>query len=162
MIRGRRKKKKKNIPEYSGLLKNCITILQNGTSVEQALVLDGQKMQGDRKLRVSRAKNIRRKNKPSNSATTRGPPPSKKQKTTYVPKDDPRQKEMLGRARKLLGKAGAAKMRKAPEAFIFEGTRATATSNPGVKLGGKKYKGKKAGGAKPNARSTAWKQKNKK
>lgn len=124
--------------------------------MEQALLLDGQKMQKDRKLRVTRAKNIKRKNKPADS--TRGPP-AKKQKV-FVPKDDPRQKAMLGRARKLLGKAGAAKMRKAPESFIFEGTRATATDNPGVKLGSKK-KGKPVR-ARANARSSTWKQKNKK
>ena len=117
-------------------------------------------MQNDRKLRVSRAKAIKRKNKPAD--VTRGPP-SKKQKV-FVPRDDPRQKEMLGRARKLLGKAGAAKAKKAPESFIFEGTRATATAtataNSGIKLGGKK-KGKLAR-ARANARSSAWKQKAKK
>jgi len=110
-------------------------------------------MQNDRKLRVSRAKAIKRKNK--SVAVTRDPP-SKKQKV-FIPGDDPRQQEMLGRARKLLGKAGAAKVKKAPESFIFEGTRATATINLGIKLGGKKN-GKPAR-ARANARSSAWKQK---
>ncbi|KAF8455672.1 hypothetical protein BGX38DRAFT_1088036 [Terfezia claveryi] len=124
-------------------------------TVEQALLLDGQKMQNDRKLRVSRAKAVKRKNNPVDVTG----PSSKKQKV-FVPRDDPRQKEMLGRARRLLGKAGAAKAKKAPESFIFEGTRATATANPRIKLGGKK-KGKPAR-ARANARSSAWKQKAKK
>ena len=115
-------------------------------------------MQGDRKLRISRAKNVKRKTK---TLEVRAPPP-KKQKT-YVPKEDPRQKEMLGRARNLLGKAGAAKMKKAPEAFVLEGVRATAKTNPGVKLGPKK-KGGKPGGGRPrtNDRSSAWKTREKK
>ncbi|RPB24746.1 RNA-binding domain-containing protein [Terfezia boudieri ATCC MYA-4762] len=124
-------------------------------SVEQALLLDGRKMQNDRKLRVSRAKAVKRKNKPVDVTG----PSSKKQKV-FVPRDNPRQKEMLGRARRLLGKAGAAKAKKAPESFIFEGTRATVTANPRIKLGGKK-KGKPAR-ARANARSSAWKQKAKK
>ena len=111
-------------------------------------------MENDRKLRVTRAKNIKRKNKPVD--LTRAPP-SKKQKT-FVPKEDPRQQGMVGRARKLLGKAGAAKIKKTPESFVFEGTRATESSNPGVKLGGKKRKGKSAR-PKATTRSSAWKNK---
>lgn len=128
---------------------------EDGTSVEQALMLDGKKMEGDRKLRVSRAKNIKRKQKATND-TLRGPA-SKKQKI-FVPKEDPRQRAMLGRAQKLLGKAGAAKMKKAPEAFIFEGTRASSTANPGLKLGGKRKGGGKSK-VRTTKRSTSWKAK---
>lgn len=122
-------------------------------SVEHALLLDGKKMENGRILRVSRAKNIKRKNKPLDQA--RGPG-SKKQKVA-ASQVGPRQREMLGRARKLLGKAGAAKAKKAPAhtALIFEGTRATQSSNPGIKLGSEK-KGRSAR-ARATVRSSAWK-----
>ncbi|KAF8467759.1 hypothetical protein BDZ91DRAFT_723028 [Kalaharituber pfeilii] len=117
---------------------------EDGVSVEQALILDGKKMEGDRKLRITRAKNIKRKDKPNADPATGRPV---KKRKVFIPKKDPHLKEMLGRARKLLGKAGAAQMRKAPEAFIFEGTRAN------------KREGKTR--AKASVRAAAWKQKNK-
>lgn len=115
-------------------------------SVEQALLLDGKKIESGRILRVSRAKNIKRKDKPIGQARSLRP-------KIFASHVDPRQRETLGRARKLLGKAGAGKMNKA---LIFEGMRATQTSNRGIKLG-KEKKSK----ARATARSSAWKKRNK-
>ena len=126
-------------------------------SVEQALLLDGKKMGSGRILRVSRAKNIKRKSKPIDQASG---PHSKKQKLT-ASQAGPRQREMLGRARKLLGKAGAAKIKKAPahSTLIFEGTRATQKLDPGIKLGSRR-KGKPSK-ARATTRSSAWKKRSK-
>ena len=110
-------------------------------------------MENDRLLRVSRAKNVKRKNKSVESIPRA--PPAKKQRV-YVPRKDPREKEILGRASKLLGRAGAAQVKRAPESFVFEGVRATSKSNHGVKLGVRKKGGKKP---RTTSRSTSWKQK---
>lgn len=124
-------------------------------SVEQALLLNDKKMEGDRrKLRVSRAKAIKRRDqKPRDNMERRAPP----KKSGFVPRADPKQQAQLGRANKLLGKAGAAQLKQHVKAF--EGVRATETTDSGIKKGGS---GKK-GGAKRNrtARSTAWRQKSK-
>lgn len=84
----------------------------------------------------------------------------------YNPKMSAQQLSLQGRAGKLLGRAGAAQFRKredgggkgaegikGPEAFIFEGYRASAKSGKpkDLKLGGKNVKGK---GGKPKTRSS--------
>jgi nucleolar protein 12 len=130
--------------------------------VDQALLLDGKKMvegkktEGDRKLRVSRAKAIKRNAKGKPEVQQRRAP-SKKPQSTYVPKADPKQQATLGRATKLLGKAGATQLKK--QATVIEGLRASATTPSGIKKGGS---GKKSGGktrARQTKRSTAWKKK---
>ena len=123
-------------------------------SVDQALLLDGQKMEGDRKLRVTRAKSVKR-NASSRKPNERRAAPKGK---VYVPKADPLKQSTVGRATKLLGRAGASQLKKQVE--VFEGLRATADTDSGVKKGGA---GKKKGGkarARTTARSTAWKSKN--
>lgn len=102
----------------------------------------------------------------------------------YNPKISAQQQSLQGRASKLLGKAGASQYRKrddavkaakpaseahtpaegikGPEAFIFEGYRASANNGrpKDLKLGGKNVKGK-GGKGKPKtksaARASAWK-----
>jgi nucleolar protein 12 len=126
---------------------------QDAMAVDQALLLDGKKMEGDRKLRISRAKTIKRKDK---RVQERRPEPKSGKGKIYVPKADPKQQAMLGRASKLLGRAGASQLKKQSE--IFEGLRATETSDPGLKKGGTgKKKGKPR--ARAAARSSAWKNK---
>lgn len=98
--------------------------------------------------------------------------------TRYKPKFTPEEKSQAGRARKLLGRAGAVAERrrgegkedrrearstamKTPEDIVFEGTRASAKNGrPGDLKFGKKAKGKSG---KPSTRSarraTEWKKK---
>ncbi|PSN62992.1 hypothetical protein BS50DRAFT_530549 [Corynespora cassiicola Philippines] len=117
---------------------------ENG--VEAALQFNDQKYPPllPRKLRVVRAKAQKQK-KPSAPAPK--PTPAK---GTYRAKPTAEQKTHQGRARTMLGKAGAFK---SAESFVFEGHRASSKQgNTGLKLGGKK-KG-------PNGRkkrSAAWK-----
>ncbi|CAD0021381.1 unnamed protein product [Aureobasidium pullulans] len=104
-----------------------------------------------RKLRVTRAKTIKRNVKPGSNAVKA---PGSTGKGIYNPKADPVMQSNMGRAGKLLGRAAAAQT---PESFIFEGHRAKAGSGKsGLKLGGS---GKKKG--KPRTRSSnraaAWK-----
>ena len=133
-------------------------------SVDPALLLDGKKMENDRKLRISRAKSIKRNQKPSSfssgsSSSTTAPkarrPPPKSAPPGYVPKVDAKSQSTLGRATKLLGRAGASQLKK--QVLVFEGLRATAGAESGVRQGGsgKKKDGKRA----RTARSTAWKKK---
>ncbi|CAD0101260.1 unnamed protein product [Aureobasidium mustum] len=119
-----------------------------------------------RKLRVTRAKTIKRNVKPGSNAVKA---PGSTNKSIYNPKADPVMQSNMGRAGKLLGRAAAAQVQKGkpiggtpqgfktPESFIFEGHRAKAGSGKsGLKLGGS---GKKKG--KPRTRSSnraaAWK-----
>lgn len=122
-----------------------------------------------RKLRVTRAKTIKRNSKPGGNSTKPPAFTGAKGKGIYNPKADPLVQSNMGRAGKLLGRAAAAQVRKggplggadhgfkAPESFIFEGHRASVKSGKsGLKLGGS---GKKKG--KPRTRSSnraaAWK-----
>lgn len=118
-----------------------------------------------RKLRVMRAKAIKR-----NAAKKTGPETSAAGDGVYRPKLSSAQRSFQGRAGKLLGKAGAARAGgleprrgastalpgsvKPPEAFVFEGHRATSGQKPKLKV-------KKAKGGKPQSRSSrraaAWK-----
>lgn len=116
-------------------------------------------MEGDRKLRVTRAKAQKRntKEKHNDRDRQRRPLPKAGSGKGYVPRADPKQQATIGRATKLLGKAGAVQLKKQVE--VFEGIRATATSDSGIKKGGT---GKKKGGkarARTTTRSTAWKKK---
>jgi nucleolar protein 12 len=151
----------RHVPEMSPPalpLVNANQYNQDPMSVEQALLLDGKKMANDRKLRVTRAKSLKRNQlkKPE-----RRPEPRTKsgKKSVYVPKVDPRKKDTLSRAHKLLGRAGAAQLKSQGEAF--EGLRATAQTDSGIKKGGS---GKKTGRARARAaaRTAAWKQKSSK
>lgn len=117
-----------------------------------------------RKLRVTRAKTIKRNAKPTSTAHLpphRSTNPNKS--PIYNPRADPTVQSNMGRAGKLLGRAAAAQARKGgplagqqgfktPESFVFEGHRASSNGGKGksgIKLGGS---GKKKG--KPRTRST--------
>ncbi|KAK0654381.1 Nucleolar protein 12 [Lasiodiplodia hormozganensis] len=145
-------------------------------AVEAALLYNDKRFPPmlPRKLRVVRAKGIKR-NKTNSASSTR--PVSTN--GVYNPKISAEERSMQGRAAKLLGKAGAAKVRlggkfggnkgpkkedrpangfKTPEQFVFEGHRASEKQGKsGLKLGGKKSKK----GGKPTSRSSrrgaAWK-----
>ncbi|KAI5201886.1 hypothetical protein E4T39_04990 [Aureobasidium subglaciale] len=137
-------------------------------AVEAALLLNEKKFPPmlPRKLRVTRAKTIKRNVKPGSNAVKA---PGATNKGIYNPKADPVMQSNMGRAGKLLGRAAAAQVQKGkpiggtpqgfktPESFIFEGHRAKAGGGKaGLKLGGS---GKKKG--KPRTRSSnraqAWK-----
>ncbi|KEQ70369.1 hypothetical protein M436DRAFT_53774, partial [Aureobasidium namibiae CBS 147.97] len=125
-------------------------------AVEAALLLNEKKFPPmlPRKLRVTRAKTIKRNVKPGSNAVKA---PGAASKGIYNPKADPVMQSNMGRAGKLMGRAAAAQGFKTPESFIFEGHRAKAgAGKSGLKLGGS---GKKKG--KPRTRSSnraaAWK-----
>jgi nucleolar protein 12 len=125
---------------------------ENG--VEAALQLNEQKFPPmlPRKLRVTRCKAEKKKDKP------RGPPPSKSPrpngKAGYAPKLSEEQKSMQGRARSMLGKVAKAQTK---EGFVFEGHRASEKQGKS----GLKFKGSGGGKKKgPNgrkSRSASWK-----
>ncbi|QSZ33946.1 hypothetical protein DSL72_005526 [Monilinia vaccinii-corymbosi] len=151
-------------------------------AVEAALLFNEKKYPPmlPRVLRVVRAKAQHKQ--VSSRPTPRQPRPSKSSQI-YNPKVDPNQASFQGRATKLLGKAGGARFKKtgandttlgnrgdkkvggggevksgmagikAPEAFVFEGYRASASKGKpkDLKLGGKGG-GKKKG--KPRTRSS--------
>jgi nucleolar protein 12 len=140
---------------------------QDENAVEAALLFNDKTFPPllPRKLRVSRAKSVKR-NDPKNG-TSRNPKAAATD--SRVPN-----RSMQGRARKLLGRAGATQLRRGedkpnkrqknedksiapPESFIFEGHRARSNQgHAGFKLGGS---GKRKG--KPKTRSSkrgaAWK-----
>ncbi|KAJ5200171.1 Nucleotide-binding alpha-beta plait [Penicillium cf. griseofulvum] len=96
----------------------------DGNGVEESLPLNGKNFPPmlPRKLRVTRARKIAKKREPS------GPEASKS-------RVDEAQKTMQGRANRLLGRAGAAKVKAsanstiAGNSFVFEGHRATEGSS---------------------------------
>lgn len=117
-----------------------------------------------RALRVTRAKAIKRKD-------AKKAAPNASSKGMYNPKLSSRDQSNLGRASKLLGRAGAAYVRAGtgaangmrskitkPEAFVFEGHRASAKQG---KLGFKFNRSSKKKAGKPQDRSrkraAAWK-----
>ncbi|PWW79225.1 RNA-binding domain-containing protein [Tuber magnatum] len=122
-------------------------------SVDEALLLDSRKMANDRKLRVTRAKTTRRNQtrKPDLPISGKRSP---KGKSVYVPKLDPKVKDTVSRAHKLLGRAGAAQLKSQSE--VFEGLRASANTGSSIKKGGS---GKKAGKPRSRARAAAWRRK---
>jgi nucleolar protein 12 len=96
----------------------------DGNGVEESLPLNGKNFPPmlPRKLRVTRARKIAKKREPSG-------PDTKKSRV------DEAQKTMQGRANRLLGRAGAAKVKAdasstiAGNSFVFEGHRATEGSS---------------------------------
>ncbi|TGO16092.1 hypothetical protein BTUL_0032g00550 [Botrytis tulipae] len=154
----------------------------DANAVEAALLFNEKKYPPmlPRVLRVVRAK---AQHKQVSSRPTARQPKSSKTSQIYNPKVDPNQASLQGRATKLLGKAGGAKFKKtgandttlgsrgdkqasgngeaksgmagikAPESFVFEGYRASASKGKpkDLKLGGKGG-GKKKG--KPRTRSS--------
>ncbi|KGO63827.1 Nucleotide-binding, alpha-beta plait [Penicillium italicum] len=96
----------------------------DGNGVEESLPLNGKNFPPmlPRKLRVTRARKIAKKREPSG-------PEAKKSRV------DEAQKTMQGRANRLLGRAGAAKVKSdanstiAGNSFVFEGHRATEGSS---------------------------------
>lgn len=161
-----------------------LTLIQDENGVEAALQFNEKKFPPmlPRKLRVVRAKKIARN--PTKNDRSGERPGSKYKKPSNRGGDSAtgaNQQSLQGRAGKLLGRAGAASMRsaerqakdipakaapgavtfRAPEAFVFEGHRASSTQgNKGLRLGGAGRK-KKAG--RPTGRSAkrgaAWKSK---
>ena len=131
-------------------------------AVEAALLYNEKKFPPmlPRKLRVSRAK-AQKKNAKPGSGRPGAPRPNA---NGYQRKMTGEEASQMGRAGKLYGRAGAAKARKPggrgpertgandvklgdgirkPEAFVFEGHRASSKSGKsGLKLGGKGKKGK--------------------
>lgn len=133
-------------------------------AVDEALLLHEKRMPNDRKLRVTRARAIKRNAKRSteNDGDRRPDPTSRRPRdnikgSVYQPKVDPRKRDQLNRASKILGRAAAAQLKS--QGDVFEGLRATANTDSGIKKGGS---GKKAGKprARAVARSQAWKVKN--
>lgn len=132
---------------------------EDANAVEAALLYDGKKFPPmlPRKLRVARSKAQKRNAKPGS-----GRPGSKPRANGYQRKVTGEEASQMGRAGKLYGRAAAAQAKKQPgggggppngikkpEAFVFEGHRASSKGGKaGLKLGGK---GKK--GAKPANRS---------
>jgi nucleolar protein 12 len=107
---------------------------ENG--VEAALQFNDEKYPPmlPRKLRVTRARAPQRKEKKPSAR----PPTARKAKGAYNAKITDEQKTNQGRARAMLGKAGAYQ---AKESFVFEGHRASSKQGTsGLKLGGKKKK----------------------
>ncbi|EDN96768.1 hypothetical protein SS1G_01694 [Sclerotinia sclerotiorum 1980 UF-70] len=154
----------------------------DANAVEAALLFNEKKYPPmlPRVLRVVRAK---AQHKQVSSRPTARQPKSSKSSQIYNPKVDPNQASLQGRATKLLGKAGGAKFKKtgandttlgtrgdkqasgseeaksgmagikAPESFVFEGYRASASKGKpkDLKLGGKGGGKKKS---KPRTRSS--------
>lgn len=115
-----------------------------------------------RKLRVSRARGIKRNTKPD--STKARMPAHAKVNMGYNPKITSQQSSQLGRVGKMMGRAAAAQVRttrgppgvRAPESFVFEGHRASSKSGKsGLKLGGKGKKGKPT--TRSSKRGSAWK-----
>ncbi|KAF3909116.1 hypothetical protein ABW21_db0205938 [Orbilia brochopaga] len=130
-------------------------------AVEKALLLNEQPMSAvekgkKRNLRITRAKNMKRKTAGTATST---PTFTKSPRGVYVPKPNPKKAGMAGRAGKLFGRAGGAKVKRSAETgAAFEGTRATPGMQTGLKTGGSgKRKGKPR--ARKTARSAAWKNK---
>ncbi|PGH18470.1 hypothetical protein AJ80_04440 [Polytolypa hystricis UAMH7299] len=137
-------------------------------SVEAALLLNEKKFPPllPRKLRITRAKRIHTKSNSNNSRFGNA------NKTVMGDKSS----SLQGRAKKLLGRAGAAKLRDShpgtganasssnASPLIFEGHRATAGNNMNLRTKSRGAKGKPKG--KPKTRSskrgTAWKAKDRK
>jgi nucleolar protein 12 len=154
---------------------------QDPNAVEAALLYNDKKFPPmlPRKLRVTRAKHPNKTasaNKPTKPLLTTNP--TGRNKNVHAPKPKPQTQSLHNRASKLLGRAGAAKLRaaardaakerergtkvvKTPEMVVFEGYRAKVGAKPtGMKTSG--GSGKKKGGrerTRRTARATAWKTK---
>ncbi|KAH0545065.1 hypothetical protein FGG08_000836 [Glutinoglossum americanum] len=150
-------------------------------AVETALLYNEKKFPPmlPRKLRVTRAKHINKTASASNSSKPLFPAASafKSGNKIYNPKPNSQTRSLHGRASKLLGRAGAAKLRasvreaakerrgsigatiKTPEVVVFEGYRALSGAKPtGMRMPGgsrKKQRGKER--TRRTARAAAWK-----
>lgn len=116
---------------------------ENG--VEAALQFNEQRYPPllPRKLRVSRAKQMKRNAQPAPSYLAKmNAAPVSRSKGGYNPKVSEEQKSKLGRARAVLSKAG---QYKTAESFVFEGHRASKGNSSGLKLKSKKKAGKPKG-----------------
>lgn len=126
-------------------------------AVEQALLLDGNKIEDNRKLRITRAKSTKR-NQSTRNLTDRSVYRKAEPSSIYVPKVDLNQNATIGRASKLLGRAASAQLEK--NARVFEGLRTSSTIDSSINKRGARSRAKKG---KPRARaitrSSAWKQK---
>lgn len=141
---------------------------QNG--VEAALLFNEKKYPPmlPRKLRVSRAKKFTAKKEAAKEKPRLAGPGSKKSRGVT---DET--KSLQGRVSRMLGKAGAASLRKSgglghsgaaasfksPENVIFEGARASTASGKPLKMGGSGRKKDGKRGARSTSRSQAWKKK---
>lgn len=159
-----------------------LTFEQDGNSVEAALLFHEKKYPPmlPRILRVTRAKAVKKTALASQHVrqARKSPGTGSNQEHIYNPKISSQEQSLLGRAGKLLGKAGAAKFKrregtsdrkssagkaiegiaKTPETIIFEGHRATAGNRPkDLKLGGAKKKGKGKPQTRSSKRGGAWK-----
>lgn len=139
-------------------------MIQDENGVEAALQYNEKRFPPmlPRKLRVSRARGIKRNAKPE--STKARMPSHTKIGTGYNPKLTSQQQTQLGRIGKTMGRAAAAQIRttgappgvRGPESFVFEGHRASSKSGKsGLKLGGKGKKGKPT--TRSSKRGTAWK-----
>lgn len=165
---------------------NTANSFQDANSVEAALLFNEKKFPPmlPRVLRVTRAKAMK---KTANAQKREfAPRPTIKGSNNpnnvviYNPKMSAQQQSLQGRAGKLLGRAGAAQFRKreesgkkedgprgqavaagikGPEAFIFEGYRASSNSGKpkDLKLGGKNVKGKGKPKTRSSQRASDWK-----
>ncbi|KAF2465054.1 uncharacterized protein BDR25DRAFT_306906 [Lindgomyces ingoldianus] len=128
---------------------------EDENAVEAALQYNDQKFPPllPRKLRVVRAKGMKRRLDKNPAASLTAKPQHPKAKSVYNAKVTGEQKSRLGRARAMLGKAGAFK---SAESFVFEGHRASSKQGTsGLKLGGKKKGGKPK--TRSSKRGAAWK-----
>lgn len=100
-------------------------------AVEKALLLNDKKpAPKDRKLRVVRARKVK-KRVDQEPKKERAPKKKAKKAAVFNPKADPAAASTLGRAKTLLGKAGAAQLKDQVKAL--EGVRASNTMPSGVK-----------------------------
>lgn len=137
---------------------------EDAMAVDEALLLHEKRMPNDRKLRVTRARTIKRNarglaenDRDRHPDLTSRRPRANGKGSVYQPKVDPRKRDQLNRASKILGRAAAAQLKS--QGDVFEGLRATANTDSGIKRRGS---GKKAGKPRSRAisRSQAWKAKN--
>ncbi|ELR02761.1 Nucleolar protein 12 [Pseudogymnoascus destructans] len=161
---------------------------KDANAVEAALLFNEKKFPPmlPRVLRVTRAKAMKKtanaqKRESAPRPTIKGPN-NPNNVVIYNPKMSAQQQSLQGRAGKLLGRAGAAQFRKreeggksqertggvgqavaagikGPEAFIFEGYRASSKSGKpkDLKLGGKNVKGKGRPKTRSSQRASDWK-----
>jgi nucleolar protein 12 len=158
-----------------------ILIDQDPNAVEAALLYNDKKFPPmlPRKLRVARAKHINKTASANNSTKPRFPTTDPTRATNKISssKSNLQIQSLYGRAPKLLGRAGAAKLRgsvrsavmkgdrgisvakRTPEMVVFEGYRAKSGARPtGMKISG--GSGRRKGGkerTRRTARAAAWK-----
>lgn len=144
--------------------------IQDDIAVEKALLYNDKKFPPllPRTMRVSRAKKMTKTSMRKSQHVNKGMSTKPALVVAgYTPESDPSSQSLSGRAGKLLGRAGAARLKgtfsvsdkqpskgpgsiaKGPEQIVFEGYRASSKRSRGAKFGGS---GKKQG--KPQTRSS--------